>query len=278
MNPVVVCLYLLGLSGSGASSMRDPFRDGSGWGPELARIPGGAFVMGSRPGTPGAKPIEVPHVVVLAPFAMARREVSNAEYARFLTEAGDHDAAGVPHVAEDNAGLRRAAGGVEPAAGADDLPVVGVSWQGAIAYGRWLSGKTGRDYRLPTEAEWERAARAGSAATWPWGEAADAGQLNCDGAQGRLAAVGSYPANAYGVFDLLGNAWEWTLDCFAVDFYFYAPTHDPRLLDPVCLTPGIRGGSFQDVPETCRPGYRVNFWWRGAPSVGFRVVRRGLPR
>jgi formylglycine-generating enzyme required for sulfatase activity len=185
------------------------------------------------------------------------------------------DREGVPYVTEDNAGLLREAGGTRPTAGADDLPVVGVSWQGAIAYGRWLSSQTGRDYRLPTEAEWERAARAGSAGTWPWGEAAPAGQLNCGGADGRLAAVGSYAANAYGVFDLLGNAWEWTLDCFALDFYFYSPTHDPRLLDPACLTPGIRGGSFRDSPEMCRPGYRVNFWWRGAPSIGFRVVRGG---
>lgn len=259
-----------------APSFRDPFRDGGGPGPEMVLIPGGAFLMGSQPGAPGSKPIEVPHEVVLQPFAMARREVTNEEYARFLSEAGDRDGDGVPYVAADNEGLRRADRRYRPAAGADHLPVVGVSWQGALAYGRWLSGKTGREYRLPTEAEWERAARAGSAGTWPWGEAADAGRLNCDGPDGRLAPAGAYPANAYGVFDLLGNTWEWTLDCFALDFYFYSPTHDPRVLDPACLTPGIRGGSFQDSPETCRPGYRVNFWWRGAPSIGFRVVRGSL--
>jgi len=262
-----------GDSGSSGVGFRDPFLDGGGVGPELVPIPGGAFIMGSRPGAPGAQPFEVPHEVVLAPFAMARREVTNAEYARFLGEVADRDGDGVPYVVADGAGLRHEAGGYRPADGAEQLPVVGVSWQGALAYGRWLSRRTGQAYRLPTEAEWERAARAGSAATWPWGEAPGAGRLNCAGPGGRLAPVGSYPADAYSVFDLLGNAWEWTLDCFAPDFYFYAPARDPRLVDRACLAPVIRGGSFQDAPALCRPGFRVNFWWRGAPSIGFRVVR-----
>jgi formylglycine-generating enzyme required for sulfatase activity len=242
--------------------LRDPFCDGSGAGPELAAIPGGAFTMGTPPGTPGARPLEVPHLVELTPFSMARREVTVAEYARFLDEAGERDDDGTPYLTEAR-GLKRRGGQLRPVRGADDLPIVSVSWRGALAYARWLSAKTGRDYRLPTEAQWERAARGGGAR----------GAGNCRGPEGQLAAVPAALPNAYGVHDLLGNAWEWTLDCFAVDFYFYSPTRDPVVLDPRCAAPGIRGGSFQDTAEMCRPGYRVNFWWRGAPSIGFRVVR-----
>lgn len=255
----------------GAAPIRDRFLDGSGHAPALVAIPGGAFLMGSQPGSPGAKPIEVPHEVVLAPFAIARTEVTREEYARFLDEVGARDEEGLPYLLD--------ASGRE-LAGAERLPVVGVSWRGALAYAAWLSRKTGRDYRLPTEAQWERAARAGSEATWPWGERAPAdvrAQLRCDGSDGQLAPVAITAANAYGVHDLLGNAWEWTLDCFALDFYFYSPTRDPRWLDPACAAPSIRGGSAQDDLETCRPGFRMNFWWRGAPSIGFRVVRLEPP-
>jgi formylglycine-generating enzyme required for sulfatase activity len=244
-------------------SFRDPFLDGSGWGPELVRLEGGAFEMGSAPGTPGAQPLEVPHRVELAPFAMARREVSNAEYARFLREVGELDADGVPYAALTAERFDRRAGQLRAAPGAEELPVVSVSWRGALAYAAWLARATGQRYRLPSEAEWEWAAHAGRGS----------GGINCAGAAGRLAAVGTSSADARGLFDLLGNAWEWTLDCFAMDFYLHAPVRDPRALDPGCLTPGIRGGSFQDTHARCRPGFRVNYWWRGAPSIGFRVVR-----
>lgn len=247
------------------ASSRDPFCDGSGAGPELVTIPGGRFIMGSAPGTWGARLLEVPHPVELSPFAMARREVTVAELARFLNEAGERDAEGVPYLGDDRQ-LRREAGRLTPVRGADDLPAVSVSWRGALAYARWLSAKTGRDYRLPTEAQWERAALS-----------PHDGAGNCRGEAGRLAAAGTAAPNALGVLDLLGNAWEWTLDCFAMDFYFYSPGRDPVVLDPACLTPGIRGGSFQDTAELCRPSFRVNFWWRGAPSIGFRVVRVGPP-
>lgn len=246
-------------------SFRDRFRDGSDEGPELVTIPGGDFVMGSAPGTYGARLLEVPHPVQLASFAMARREVTTAELARFLNEAGERDDEGVPYVSDDRQ-LRRAAGRFIPVPGADELPAVSVSWRGALAYARWLSAKTGRDYRLPTEAQWERAA-----------QGAHAGPGNCGGQAGRLAAVGLGVPNAFGVLDLLGNAWEWTLDCFVMDFYFYSPVREPVVLEPSCLAPGIRGGSFQDTAELCRPSFRVNFWWRGAPSIGFRVVRVGPP-
>jgi formylglycine-generating enzyme required for sulfatase activity len=260
--------------GAPAGVFRDAFRDGRGCGPEMVRVPAGAFRMGSPPGVLGARALEVPHRVELGAFAIGRHEVTNAEYARFLDEVENRDEEGLPFVDPEGEALHAKDGRFRPAPGAERHPVVGVSWRGALAYGRWLSRKTGRSYGLPTEAQWERAARVGTADAWPGGEAAG-GPLNCAGPEGRLAPAGTHPADAHGVFDLLGNAWEWTLDCFALDFYFYAPRRDPRLLDPACLAPGIRGGSFQDSPEMCRPGYRVNFWWRGAPSIGFRVVRGG---
>ncbi len=258
---LLVVLLAAPLEPSAGASFRDPFCDGSGAGPELVHVPGGAFVMGSPPGTAGAHPLEVPHPVELSPFAMARREITVAELARFLDEVGERDAEGIPYLADERQ-LRREGGRFTPVQGAADLPAVSISWRGAVDYARWLSAKTGRDYRLPTEAQWERAASGGG------------GTANCRGAEGQLSVASDVP-NLYGVLDLLGNAWEWTLDCFALDFYFYSPVRDPALLDPACLAPGIRGGSFQDSAATCRPAYRVNFWWRGAPSIGFRVVRLG---
>lgn len=257
---------------------RDPFQDGSGRrGPEMVIVPGGHFLMGSLPRDPEYHMSEVPHAVELSGFALGRYEVTWEEIAEFLNEAGNDDG-GVPWVdlSSESAGLRLEDGVFRLAPGAARLPVTGISWRGALEYAEWLSRKTGEIYELPTEAQWEWAARAETDTVWPWGNSFDPSRLNCSGgAEARLMPVGSYPPEANGVYDLLGNAWEWTLDCFAGDFYFYAPVHDPRLLDPCCLAPGIRGGSFRDPSSFCHPAYRINYWWRGFPGgIGFRVARR----
>ncbi|MEM6455009.1 MAG: SUMF1/EgtB/PvdO family nonheme iron enzyme [Acidobacteriota bacterium] len=254
---------------------RDPFRDGSGHGPIMVPIAAGQFEMGSRPTAPGFHPLEVPHPVALTAFAIGRTEVTNAEYARFLTDVGrEADDDGVAYVDLDATGVRADAGRFHARPDRAQRPVIGVSWRGARAYADWLSAKTGARYTLPTEARWEYAARAGSDATWPWGIHFEAGRAVCGGeAHAEPAPVASAPADRRGVHDLLGNVWEWTLDCFVPDFYHHAPRRDPQRLDPDCLAPVIRGGSFQDPPARCRPGFRANYWWRGAASIGFRVAR-----
>ena len=260
------------------SAWRDPFQDGSGRrGPEMVAVPGGSFLMGSLPRDPEYHTTEVPHAVELSGFALGRYEVTWEEIADLLNEEGNDDG-GVPRVdlTWEGAGLRFEDGVFRPAPGAARLPVTGISWRGALAYAEWLSEKTGESYTLPTEAQWEWAARAGTDTVWPWGHTFDSSRLNCSGGpEARLDPVGSHPPDARGIHDLLGNVWEWTLDCFSPDFYFYAPVREPRLLDPCCLAPGIRGGSFRDPAGYCRPGYRINFWWRGFPEgIGFRVARR----
>jgi formylglycine-generating enzyme required for sulfatase activity len=233
--------------------------------------------MGSAPEDPKYQASYVLHAVELAGFGLGRYEITWEEIAEFINEEGNDDG-GVPKVdlSWEGAGLRLQNGVFVVVPGAARLPVTGISWRGALAYTEWLSRKTGEVYELPTEAEWEWAARAGSHSVWPWGDSFDPSRLNCAGGpEARPKPVGSYPSDANGIYDLLGNVWEWTLDCFTSDFYFYAPVRDPRQLDPCCWAPGIRGGSFRDSASLCHPGYRINYWWRGFPGgIGFRVARR----
>src|SRR5204862_2647731 len=111
-------------------------------------------------------------------------------------------------------------------------PVVCVTPRDAEAYLEWLSAKTGRSYRLPSEAEWEFAARAGSETAHPWGEALGSNRANCSGCgsawdEKSPAPVGSFAANAFGLYDMLGNVWEWTADCWRPDYRAATPRGGP---------------------------------------------------
>jgi formylglycine-generating enzyme required for sulfatase activity len=100
-----------------------------------------------------------------------------------------------------------------------------------------------------------------------------------DGQPEQAGRVGSSPANAWGIYDMLGNVWEWVRDCFDVEFYHFAPLEDPVLWNPDCATPEIRGGSFHDGGDFCRPGYRAAVpWSTGQDGIGFRVARVGRAR
>ncbi|ROR34613.1 SUMF1/EgtB/PvdO family nonheme iron enzyme [Inmirania thermothiophila] len=236
---------------------RDPLRNG-GLGPEMVEIPGGRFVMGSGEDEPylNERPA---HEVRLAAFAVGRTEVTFEDYDRFA------QATGRPLPDDEGWGRGR-------------QPVINVSWEDAAAYAAWLSQETGHVYRLPSEAQWEYAARAGTGGIYWWGSFIGVGNANCfncgnpfDGA--RPVAVGSFPANPFGLHDTAGNVAEWVQDCYHPS-YEGAPADGRPWEEPGCAERVVRGGSFTSAAKNLRVTVRERF----APDVraeniGFRLVR-----
>lgn len=144
-----------------------------------------------------------------------------------------------------------------------------VSWRDAVAYARWLSSQTGKRYRLPTEAEWEYAARAGTTTAYSWGESPGFNLTNCEvcGSQWddeQTAPVGSFKANGWGLYDMHGNAQEWVLDCWN-DNYEGAPTDGSAWTLGDCSDRVVRGGAFNFPPNFSRSAFRsswsINVGW-----------------
>ncbi|TGO03474.1 hypothetical protein PN36_05905 [Candidatus Thiomargarita nelsonii] len=171
---------------------RDRLRNG-GEGPEMVWIGGGSFRMGDLQG--GGESDEKPvHRVTVKRFAMGRYEVTFAEYDKFAEATGRSK--------PDDRGWGRG-----------NRPVINVSWHDATAYAKWLSQQTGEQYRLPTEAEWEYSARAGTKTKYWWGNEIGSNKANCwscGDSFTNTAPVGSFEANPFGLYDMLGNVWEWT--------------------------------------------------------------------
>lgn len=235
----------------------DPLSD-DGRGPRMVELRATEFQMGSGPGSPHFE--ERPrHRVQLKAFAIAAREVSFAEYDRFA------EATGRP--LPDDMGWGRG-----------DLPVMQVSWEDARAYAEWLSAQTGRRYRLPTEAEWEYAARGGKDTRYWWGNDLVPGQANChdcgsDWDGSRTAPVGSFAANPFGLHDMHGNVQEWVQDCYQ-DNYQAAPGDGRAVETAGCARRVVRGGGYASVADSLRSTARGQL----APDsrldhVGFRVAR-----
>jgi formylglycine-generating enzyme required for sulfatase activity len=177
--------------------------------------------------------------------------------------------------------------------GRGNRPVINVNWSDAQAYVRWLSRRTGRTYRLPSEAEWEYAARAGSQTRFFWGndlsracEFANSydrsGErlhgmrrtpLACDDQFGATAPVGSYSTNVFGLHDMAGNVWEWVEDCWH-DSYVSAPTDGLARPQGACDRRIARGGSWNFMPDFLRPTFRLRLEPDDQThAVGFRVAR-----
>ncbi len=280
------------------------FRDG-GDGPEMVVIPAGEFLMGSPESEAGRSDDEGPQhrVLIHKPFALGRYAVTVGEFGRFVqvsgyqTEAERNPEEGV-RAWDDRKGEWNRSKGTSwrtPGFAQDDRhPVVGVSWNDALAYVKWLGEKTARAYRLPSEAEWEYAARAGTTTARFWGD--DPNQAfryanvadrslkgaqpkwpwpihECDDGYAETAPVGSFEANAFGLYDMIGNVGEWLQDCWN-ETYTGAPDDGRPWESGDCGRRVVRGGSWLNQPVLARAAYRN---W-GEPEVrndglGFRLAR-----
>ena len=213
-------------------SLRDTLADGSS-GPELVLISAGEFVMGSPDDEVGRYPNEQQHTVTIEQgFAIGRYEVTFEEYIVFAEASGR----AVPD--DQNWGRGQ-------------HPVINVSWRDALAYTEWLSQQTGQRYRLPTEAEWEYVARGGSQSAYWWGEEFKPEWVNCYGCNSKQEVsapvpVGQFPANPFGVYDVLGNVWEFTCSNY-VEEYDGSEMQCSDASDEA--NKSIRGGSYQNRAE-----------------------------
>ena len=233
--------------------------------------------MGSPNDEAGHNDAESPlhRVVISHAFAISQSDITRAEFARFADATGFD-----PHDSKCDWRAPKVRGALMNQT--SDDPVVCVNWAGAQAYLTWLRRKTGKEYRLPSEAEWEFAARAGSAAARPWG-----GQLTRDNANygsdaccGPFAAdgdkwlytspVGSFPPNAFGLYDMIGNVWQWVEDC-GHDNYAGAPTDGSAWVTGDCSTHIVRGGAWFQGPESARSASRAS------DMADFRIGDIGFP-
>jgi len=229
---------------------------------ELLRIPAGSFWMGSHVKRDRAAQMnEMPrHRVRLPDYYIARYPVTNHQYA-FFAQATQRD--------------------FKMPAGKEDHPVVNVSWNDAVAFCAWLSQTTGLNFGLPTEAEWEKAARGTDGRVYPWGDEFDAKRLNSRESNVQdTTPVGWYSPDGdspYGVADMCGNAWEWCADWY--DEEEYLRRAGTRVSDPQGPAQGImrvlRGGAFDFNKDGVRCGYRAaNFPHERSYDYGFRLVLR----
>ncbi|MFZ4747049.1 MAG: formylglycine-generating enzyme family protein [Sphingomonas sp.] len=275
--------------------------------PDMLAIPMGAFSMGTRPegyeqteDTGESHPVAI---VVPAGFLVGRTEVTVGQFARFVRASGYQPATECRSYRDGRwtltgkAAWQRTATG-EPAQ--DDWPVTCVTWQDAQAYAAWLAAKTGQPYRLPSEAEWEYAARGGSEAPRYWGWNSFEGVSisdSCDNANtfdvtamrsyafawphaqcadgfAYLASVAAFKPNAYGLYDAIGNAWEWTQDCYTASYANRASDSRAWVWSGGCEERVMRGGSWASRPLQARATNRGHHSERFAGTdVGFRIAR-----
>jgi formylglycine-generating enzyme required for sulfatase activity len=275
----------------------------------MVTIPAGHFMMGAPMSEAGASSIESPlHSVAIASFVLGRFDVTRGEWAAFVRATRRKVKRGCAYTGRpgpflDPLGSWESTGFAQ----SDRHPAVCLNWQDAVDYTAWLSRRTGWHYRLPSEAEWEYAARAGARTAYSWGKVADRGHANYgpDHGYGKGVAagrdrwihtspVGAFPPNRFGLYDMSGNVLQFVADCLST--YDQTPRDgsaqrvdrplklggDFKDLDgsPSCGFRMVRGGDWADPPEMLRAGFR-NF----APAppetltsyrstgLGFRVAR-----
>jgi formylglycine-generating enzyme required for sulfatase activity len=268
--------------------------------PEMVVLAAGEFIMGSPQVEVGREADEGPvhRRVIRAEFALGRYEVTVGQFREFVEASAYVPIGGCSYFKGgwkrddtrdwENPGFQQG----------DNNPVGCVSMEDAQVFVRWLSRKTGKKYYLPSEAEWEFAARAGTTTPAHWGASTsgacdyanvydrtgrrenrfDWAYHKCDDGFGQTSPVGSFPANDFGLHDMLGNVWEWVADCWN-DNYAGAPHHEISWRDGDCARRVLRGGSWNIRPGFIRAANRVGVAeaYRSS-SVGFRIARRIEPQ
>jgi len=276
--------------------------------PEMARLEPGRFIMGSQAGEPDEQPAH--QVVIRRPFALGQFEVTRGEYAAFVQATQRPTTPGCNVYRDGKLTTTAEADWKNPGFMQTDAhPVVCVSWEDATAYAAWLSAQTGRRFRLPSEAEWEYAARKGAINETFWRTADDAcrfangtdasaladagGKLvtgdptryaspgdqafPCDDGAIHTASVGRQRANGRGLHDILGNVWEFVQDC-VTDSYAHGPLDESPVTAGDCTRRGIRGGAWNSGPPYVRIGNRSALKQQdGNWAIGFRLAEDVLP-
>jgi formylglycine-generating enzyme required for sulfatase activity len=252
-------------------------------------VPTGSFTMGSPGDEKGRFRDEAPvhNVRIEKPFAVGKFDLTRGEYASFEREARHVTGSGCRSWNGSGYQENRGTSWRDPGyTQADNHPVVCISWDDAKAYVEWLAEKTGRQYRLLTEAEWEYAARAQTkpgqyprfffgndeSSLCTYGKGADGARCN-DGIGNATVAVGQYKPNNFGLYDVLGNAWEWTEDCYH-DSYAGVPTDGSAWAVGRCNSRVLRGGAWDFGPRYLRSANRGSYRSdQRLNDAGFRVAR-----
>lgn len=228
-------------------------------GPVMIAIRPGHFPMGDnfKVGKSYEQPVHIVHINYA--FAISKFPVSFEEYDKFSQATNTKQA--------DQYKWPRT-----------NHPVFNVNQADAKRYARWLSEQTNQHYRLPSEAEWEYAARAGSLTQYPWGNEIGLNNAHCAGCgnaskKNQTASIGRYPANAWGIHGMIGNIWEMTADCWNYD-YNNAPSDGSAWRSGDCMRLVLRGGSWGDVPSDLRSSARLRSYAKARTvNIGFRLVR-----
>jgi formylglycine-generating enzyme required for sulfatase activity len=296
----LLTLLLLAASGGAfAAKAGATFRDCPEC-PEMVVLPAGTLQMGSLPDEALRSDQEGPQhkVTIPHPFAVAVHDVTRDEYARFVRETGRQSAPDCLILTPTAAVIVGGADWRSPGfaqTGRD--PVVCVDWNDAQAYASWLNTKPRRAkgagrYRLLTEAEWEYAARAGTTGRFYWGDDAEAAchfanvadqaahrlyasikTADCDDRYAATSPVGSFPPNPFGLYDIVGDAFQWVEDCYHPN-YDGAPTDGSAWTAANCEEHVIRGGSFGHMPRLARSAYRFKDTTdHRSVFLGFRLAR-----
>ena len=262
-----------------AANLTQPaVNDGYG---DFVFVSAGPFKMGDNfgDGLPRERPV---HTVELDAFYIAKYETTNAQWRKFRDDPGYDDAKYWPEgrvAPKDQIPYWTQAnnhGGGTP--DSDDFPVLGVNWDSAVAYCNWVSAKTGKKYRLPTEAEWEKAARGADQRRYPWGNEIDHSFANYVGSESFDTGmkVGSFAkgVSPYGAYDMAGNVFEWCSDWYSRDYYSVSPKKNPKG-PPEGAYRVVRGGSFFLEAFDLRTYGRSAAWpsFQAHRMIGFRAVR-----
>lgn len=277
-------IFAQNLQPAPSSSAPKVANDGYG---DYMYVPAGSFKMGDTFGD-GESRERPAHTVDLDAFYIGKYEVTNGEYRKFRDSPEYDDVKFWPGgrvVPKDQVSYWKDAhnhGGGTP--GSDDYPVMGINWDCATAYCNWLSAKTGKKYHLPTEAEWEKAARGTDGRRYPWGNTIDPSyaRYTTDGPFETAEKVGTYNgegkthsnASPYGAYDMAGNMMEWCQDWYSRNYYSVSPKKNPKGPETGAYRV-LRGGSFfVDAFET--RSYAREAAWPSVQSfrmVGFRAAR-----